>query len=218
MSKRATLEEVKDFANRVRKAGGGNPLDALMPAVPQAMEECLIAKNLNFNCAVRPLTGYRYDDAKGWVMRVNDRETRDKIAHSLQLNVAEDLGTNKYGPRFGIVLPEKYALVAIAFDKVYDYMRVIVEYDAYLKIIEKKGIEETNNDWGFFSYEPGEYYTPFKEKQELQAFIDRAERDQPGVKTVDEALVREMLPYIEESKKEAYLNATIVREDGSIVI
>lgn len=36
-SPRATFEETMEFANAVRKAGGGAVLDALMPATPSGV-------------------------------------------------------------------------------------------------------------------------------------------------------------------------------------
>lgn len=81
--KRATLEELQEFANKIREAGGGNPIDALMPAVPTDVSQCLIAKNLNFNCTV----GAVGED--GWWMAVDDKETRDKIAEALNLTASD---------------------------------------------------------------------------------------------------------------------------------
>jgi hypothetical protein len=81
MSSRASFEELMEFANRIREAGGGNPLDALMPAIPQDSSQCLIARNLNFNCEVNGS-----DVQPGhWCMWVDDRATRDKIAATLNL-------------------------------------------------------------------------------------------------------------------------------------
>lgn len=54
MTETASLETVLEFCNDVRDAGGANPLDALLPAVPQDSKKCLIARNLNFSCSVMP--------------------------------------------------------------------------------------------------------------------------------------------------------------------
>ncbi len=95
MAERASFEELLDFANKVRAAGGGNPLDALMPAVPEDPSQCLIAKNLNFNCVVdggparhQHITegAESYDKSgEAWYMQTDDRALRDRIADALDL-------------------------------------------------------------------------------------------------------------------------------------
>jgi hypothetical protein len=49
----ATEAELLEFANKIREAGGANPLDALMPSTPSDSKACLIAQALNFSCVVR---------------------------------------------------------------------------------------------------------------------------------------------------------------------
>lgn len=115
---RATLEETHAFANAVREAGGGNPLDALMPAVPEDSTQCLIAKNLNFNCAVQP-SGKTSDNF--WVMVVYDKEVRDRIASALGLRKINDpialQQEDVEVPVYGVRLPQEIANVAMAFDE-----------------------------------------------------------------------------------------------------
>lgn len=48
----ATEDELLDFANKIRAAGGANALDALLPSDPQKPDSCLIATSLNFGCHV----------------------------------------------------------------------------------------------------------------------------------------------------------------------
>ena len=48
----ATEEELLDFANKIRAAGGANVLEALLPSTPQDPHACLIANALNFGCRV----------------------------------------------------------------------------------------------------------------------------------------------------------------------
>jgi hypothetical protein len=60
----ATEQELLDFVNRGREAGGANVLEALLPSVPQDHNSCLIANGLNFSCSV-------YGNivaASGWAM------------------------------------------------------------------------------------------------------------------------------------------------------
>lgn len=124
MTDMATLDEVKDFANAVRAAGGGNPIDALIPAVPQDPSACLIAVNLNFNCEV--IT----NDSGAWSMYVTDPDVRDRIAHNLDLDAFDD--PKRRGPEYGVVLPRSIAAVAEAFDDAQDALDAFVEaaYDA----------------------------------------------------------------------------------------
>lgn len=106
MADRATLPELIEFANDVRQAGGGNPLDALMPAVPQDSTQCLIAKNLNFNCRVSGYNG-------AWAMWVDDSATADRIADGMGLECIH-LGKAAHG----VILPEAIGQVATDFDRV----------------------------------------------------------------------------------------------------
>lgn len=147
MSERASLQELLDFANKVRAAGGGNLLDALMPATPLDPQKCLIAKNLNFNCEVKNasiscILGGAIDEEvvrewlksntndDYWGMFIDDKETRDKIADALNL-LAFDSSEGKYNLAtceeyqkqwFCIVLPESIGQVASDFD---DFFRKI---------------------------------------------------------------------------------------------
>jgi len=51
--KRVSKQELFEFANAIREAGGGNSLDALLPGEPSDSSKCLIARNLNFGCEIR---------------------------------------------------------------------------------------------------------------------------------------------------------------------
>lgn len=126
MAKRATFEELLEFANKVREAGGGNPLDALMPAVPSSSSRCLIAKNLNFNCTVGSVQAKSSDH---WVMAVTTKEIRDKIADALNLETIDTVDWGyKYGlpddpdgsynkiDVYGVILPDNIGQVAAEFD------------------------------------------------------------------------------------------------------
>lgn len=113
---RASLEKVLEFANKVREAGGGNPLDALLPAVPADAQQCLIAKNLNFNCHVRQ------DGENNWVMVVRDEALARSICGALELqydnNSEEEIvGSGwRHVEIFEILLPLEIGQVAEDFD------------------------------------------------------------------------------------------------------
>ncbi len=133
---RATLEELFEFANGVREAGGGNPLDALLPAIPQDPNECLIALNMNFSCTVMgppeeaysegkhyPEAGYDEHDSI-WTMEVDDKEIAAKIEKFIGLgfvkinkDAREDEWTEIIDPVNFIVLPARIGAVAQAFDE-----------------------------------------------------------------------------------------------------
>lgn len=113
--RRASLKRTLDFCNKVRKAGGGEQIKDLMPAVPQDINSCLIAKNLNFECAVD-----REDEV--WTMWFGtDRETRDKVAKDLKLKRTLKR-TERSGEDYGVILPKEIGEVAATFDDVCDHI------------------------------------------------------------------------------------------------
>lgn len=179
---RASFEELLDFANKVREAGGGNPLGALMPAVPEDESQCLIARNLNFNCAVGGLSGMKDAetgetiDGSPWTMILDEDEAlARKISEALGLRLVSAVirGSDPAVIQWGVVLPPEIGQVAADFD-----------------------------DW--------------------HEAITWDENDQPELWTNagPEAIQRlkDFWPYVEESIKEDYANATFVTEDGKLVI
>jgi len=116
------MEELFEFANKVRAAGGGNPIDALMPAVPEDPTKCLIARNLNFNCAV---DGTKDDR---WKMSLDDEAVRDRIAEALDLEVCDEYGEaeDETTLEFSVILPESIGQVASDFDEAGTMYRNIV--------------------------------------------------------------------------------------------
>lgn len=131
---KATFEELLDFCNKVREAGGGNPLDALMPAVPQVSDRCLVAKNLNFNCEVQVWAQ--------WVM-VSDEATAKRIAEALGLKLTEQtvkVGTI-YRTEFGVELPEAIGEVAQAFD---DWMDLVNDLYVAWEVDEDLNLDEVD--------------------------------------------------------------------------
>lgn len=111
-SPRATFDEVLEFANAVRAAGGGAVLDALMPATPDDAHQCLIAKNLNFNCRVDG------DVSSGhWNMYFEDDVTlRDRIADALGLEKGDDRDEYDTVYDYYVKLPAEIGQVAADFD------------------------------------------------------------------------------------------------------
>ena len=129
--KYATEQEVLDFANKVREAGGGEVIDELLPAYAGAPNQCLIAKALNFDCSVYPTgnidgvypTGNIDDPATSfWIMDV-DSEVADKIADATGCEVhyrGDDYSSLK--------LPELIGNAAHAFDCAKEADAWVVKY------------------------------------------------------------------------------------------
>lgn len=203
MSTRISLEELKVVANKVRAAGGGNPLDALIPSVPEESSMCLIARNLNFNCEV---SGLSYDDMRisesdnleeglDWAMGVSTRELGRRISKALgwellDTNDHEDyLGRQvlrKGTDRWKLVLPREVGQVAADFDRAGDLLSTI-----YCEIGEGASSEEAKDAI-----------------LEVLSFKSKEERKN----------LLEMLPYIEAAEEESYSIASIIHPDGSISI
>jgi hypothetical protein len=186
MAERATLQELLDFANKVREAGGGNPISALMPAVPEDETQCLIAKNLNFNCVVDgglsdrdELVEGRKQNVDEWMMTVDDKDVRDRIATALGLDSVDYTEWDSDKVQYGIILPPEISQIAVDFDR-----------------------------WHYavdFEY-------PDDHSHEGTPVLDKTATKQ------DIQNLKDFWPYIEESVKEDYENATFVNERGEIVI
>lgn len=119
----ATEEELLAFANKVREAGGGNPIGGFFPAEPGVANACLIAQALNFECEVQ---GYE----KGlWIMEVHGRDEAqiDKIVR----NIAKATGcrvltwegdevladdVDEEDRAYAVILPRRIGNTALAFD------------------------------------------------------------------------------------------------------
>lgn len=72
--------ELLDFANRARKAGGANALEALLPSTVGSTAACLIANALNFGCSVLPSGPAYKDGSSRWFMLTPDNDTARKLA------------------------------------------------------------------------------------------------------------------------------------------
>lgn len=177
--KRATLTELENFANQVRRAGGGNPIDALLPSVPEDINQCLIARNLNFNCSVGGSTpcpdkynGGRDWPNEAWFMQVDSERLARDIARGTGMRRFESNGEHF------LRLPAKFGQLAQDFDRV-------------------EGIAHS------------------LEKDAEGSTMKQAWRRLPRA---SKKLFRDLWPYVERSRQEAYSLATIVNDDGSIVI
>lgn len=126
----ATEQELLDFANSIRRAGGANVLEALLPSEPGNSEECLIANALNFGCRVRPLLigecmamgcdWYFPSGASRWSMALPDNltpEQREALSRVDGVQVLEaHSGLGPSSGRYFIPLPEHIGNAAQAFD------------------------------------------------------------------------------------------------------
>jgi hypothetical protein len=135
---RASFDEVLNFCNAVREAGGANPLDALLPAVPSDSTSCLIARNLNFSCTVTP-SGDHYQ-AELWYMEIDDPQIVETIIDNVDgAEPFVDLNGRVYATR--VLLPPEIAQVAIEFDR-WEVSEVSTESDpAFLEFIQSDYIE-----------------------------------------------------------------------------
>lgn len=198
-TQRASLAELTKFANKVREAGGGNPLDALMPAVPGNSERCLIAKNLNFNCFVDS----PYDDG-WWYMSVEDENIAKQIGEALGLPVNEaPFEDRRYAEsdQWMIRLPDEIGRVAYDFDRAGEMVSAVTM--AHYRWENDLGDEDKalvfKNDFRNYAEE---------------IFFD--EYDVDG-NELDFDLVMEMWPYINESVKEAQ-TIGVFDDEGRLIL
>lgn len=188
-----SLDELKEVANKVRKAGGGNPIDALLPAVPQDPSACLIAKNLNFNCRVEGAgpswrtTGEALA-AGAWLMVLDDEKLRDNIAEATGWEPANQIVLHSDDVRdWAVVLPDDVGAVADAFDNAWDDFASIMEDLECREVPAAAGAEAFREAVSGLTAERRERLTT-------------------------------LWPYIEESTKEAYNLADVVNERGEIIL
>jgi hypothetical protein len=109
----ATEIELLDFANRLRKLGGANVIDAFMPSSPGQANACLIANALNFGASVSPVG----IEGATWRMTfpLNVKvSTVEIIAHALGLDHVYLTGREVSRE---VVLPKLVGNAAWAFDR-----------------------------------------------------------------------------------------------------
>ncbi len=202
MPQRATLEELKDFANKVREAGGGNPLDALMPAVPQNATQCLIARNLNFNCTV---TKPEMDGP--WEMFVEDKKVAQKIGAAVWGFYAEDK-VEYHRAQFdtpecwSIDLPAEIGQVAADFDMADNMIDALSQAkDEWSNFLTTEDHNRWDNDFLAFAWNDF--------GGDLQMDYDAHD--------FDFDLIKEMWPYIEMSKEEV-ASIGIFDDEGNLIL
>lgn len=109
----ATEAELLDFANKVREAGGGNPIEALFPSTVGNSSACLIANALNFDCQVDAV----HEDV--WTMTIADGPNEAERHRRIRA-IAEATGCKIWyvsaDDPAGIFLPPKIGNAAHAFD------------------------------------------------------------------------------------------------------
>jgi hypothetical protein len=109
-TKRASMNQVLKFCNKVRKAGGADPIGALLPAEPEQVDACLIAVNLNHECEIYRRGSYRTGP---WVMWC-DKPVAEKLAKKLKLKLVREEGA------WGVQLPPEIGAVARDYDDWWD--------------------------------------------------------------------------------------------------
>lgn len=127
----ATEQELLDFANAIRKAGGANVIEALLPSKTSDPKSCLIANALNFSCYVDagPDTKLFASGQYRWFMYLPENmsieRARDiaKAVPGIRLRHIDD----GFGTSLAFSLPEHIGNAAAAFDSGDAFQ----EYDKY---------------------------------------------------------------------------------------
>lgn len=122
----ATEEELLEFANSVRMAGGADIIGALLPSTPRAPGSCLIANALNFSCEVNTSGSVEDTFASGayhWYMFLPANMTT-KRAHEIadlvpgvRVRRVHKSGERDLPAYLALSLPEHIGNAALAFDE-----------------------------------------------------------------------------------------------------
>lgn len=129
----ATESELLEFANSVRRVGGADILEALLPSIPSDSLHCLIANALNFSCVVRGVHPRRYYESgcPQWAM-IPHQQTNGLSKNDLAQEIADALGLetiwNTHDSQepathlqdffeLQVILPETIGNAALAFDQ-----------------------------------------------------------------------------------------------------
>lgn len=167
-----TEQEVLDFCNTVRTAGGADILDSLLPGIPLNSQSCLIANNLNFDCRIEPeaepdnfegwnmiLTNEVRDDVTGALVRhdesVNVLEIAEKISEGSGMFVNYEMSTVDEAY---ITLDSDLAEVAYAFDNAHE---TYASYRRGILNAEGAGLEDRVSE---LTEEYNEWYSEFEPK------------------------------------------------------
>lgn len=135
----ATHDELLDFCNKVRKAGGGEILGSLLPGYTGNSQTCLIAKNLNFQCSVVPfykmVEGKEVKQANKWVMSIHDEYVLYRVAEEVELTVDVRIKGSEF--EVCLILPEHIGNAADAFDRELAFTDLDVQRKNSLVLLEK---------------------------------------------------------------------------------
>lgn len=129
-----TEQETLDFCNKVREAGGADPIDAFFPSVIGDPNSCLIANGLNFDCYISPKNGTyskAADYAEHWVMVIEANwlatggENQAKVVGE---KIAATTGLQILPPRFqSEPVWDNYECEYVEKDDIYNFYS---DYDA----------------------------------------------------------------------------------------
>lgn len=113
-----TEAETIEVCNKVRTAGGGNALKALLPSDPGKGTSCLIANGLNFDCEIDYGLHEPWGDALTLLPGSGRMHLADADADTGR-RIADEMGWDiEYsGDTFDLVLPDELAMVAVEFDR-----------------------------------------------------------------------------------------------------
>lgn len=143
----ATERELLNFANKIRKAGGADILDSLLPSIREDSMSCLVATAVNFQSEVIPwmpakephrvLNKYWRDGSEKWLM-IPQRGNQDdcnklarELAKKLKLRLLrQSLGGKPVEYAYGVLLPKHISNAAQAFD----YQVAFQQYDQDRKV------------------------------------------------------------------------------------
>lgn len=141
----ATVDELIEFVNKIREAGGADVIEALFPSVMGDEEACLIAKALNFQCSVGGSEHHRewamlsaditYDHKNYssrwlsgnyvWVMKIHHGAHIDSIVKAKEIAGKLELPCIDNE----LLLPEVIGNSALAFDKGVAFTDYAVDFD-----------------------------------------------------------------------------------------
>lgn len=112
----ATEAELLEFANKVRLAGGGEVISALLPSEKSAPNACLIANALNFDSEVNVKDGELRNSDNSWTWQMRFTGVADAKAEAIAVAVGNEL-RRSLGGWFAVTLPGHIGNAAHAFDE-----------------------------------------------------------------------------------------------------
>lgn len=135
---RCSVNELRDFANKLREIGGADVITELLPSNAGNADSCLIANALNFDSKVGPSKWFAgnvadHVDANGhsiWYIQFANEELANKVSEGMAmpvLHIRTDYEGNKIYRHSLLVLPYKIYAAAFAFDS-----RLDVELNTFI--------------------------------------------------------------------------------------